>query len=367
MEARSPHRSRRPRRRLLLSPWPPRASPPPPADTTPPPPPPKPTLAELIPATLKNLNDAFSAHDAQKLMSFLTDDATISGYGDGEARPKGEAVARMAGFFTTFSDAKMAPTRVWLKGNVAVVEGAWTATMTGDFMGAKATNKPAGEMFVQVFTFNDDGLVKQMNRYADGHGLMAQVKQEKGAPPVPTLPTNPPEMHQAKGTPDEDKLADLGKMIDATMSKDDPKAAADGLADDSDFWMNITGLPAIKGKKDVAKELTAWFKAIPDQKWTTTNSWGIDGFAIVEHTVSGTQKGALGPIKASNKPVTNWHWLEIVQPTADGKLQHGWAYGNMVELLMQTGALKKPGSDKPDTAAAPPAKGGGASKTPAKK
>jgi hypothetical protein len=189
------------------------------------------------------------------------------------------------------------------------------------------------------------------------------MKQQKGAPPVPTLASNPPEIHQAKNTPDEDKLAEMAKAVDATMSKDDAKAVTDGMADDADFWMNITGLPATKGKKDLAKELTAFYKAIPDQKWTTTNAWGIDGFAIVEHTVSGTQKGPIGPNKATNKPVANWHWADIVQPTADGKLQHGWAYANMVELLMQTGAMKKPAEkDAAPAAAAPKGGAGGAPK-----
>jgi ketosteroid isomerase-like protein len=344
------------------APQPPPAPPPPPeptasasaapVETPPPPPPPKPSLADLIPATLKNVNDAFNAHDPQKLLSYYTDDAMIYGYGEGEGggASKGGATAGLQGFFGAFSDAKMAPTRVFIKGNVAVVEDAWTATMTGDFMGEKATSKPVGYMDAIVFTFNDDGLITKMDKYSDGAGLMAQVKGRKGAPAVPTLPTNPPVVHVAKGTPDEDKLVDLGKMIDSTMSKDDPKVAIAGLADDADIWMNFTGLPAIKGKKDLAKEVTAWFKTIPDQKWTATNVWGIDGFAIIEHTVSGTQKGALGPLPASNKPVTDWHFLEIAQPSADGKLQHAWIYGNLVELMKQTGALKKPG-EKADAGA----------------
>jgi hypothetical protein len=117
-------------------------------------------------------------------------------------------------------------------------------------------------------------------------------------------------------------------------------------ADDADYWMSFGG-PAMKGKKEMSKGLTDWFKAFPDQKWTVTNAWGIDGFAIVEHTLTGTQKGALGPfLPATNKPVANWHFVEILQQSADGKLQHGWGYGNLLEMMAQTGALKKPG-DKP--------------------
>jgi hypothetical protein len=263
----------------------------------------------------------------------LSDDAVVYSYSSEEGHAKSDMVTGLTGFFAAFSDAEMAPLRVWIKGNVAVVDSLWAGSMTGDFMGEKASHKPVGGQMAQVFWFTDDGLIKEMHRYSDGAGLMAQVKGSKGAPPVP-------------------KLADLGKAVDATFGKHEVKGVMETVADDADYWMNITGLPATKGKKDMTKELTSWFKAIPDQTWTTANSWGIDGFIITEDVVAGTQKGPLGPVKASNKPVAEWHWLHIYQPTADGKLQHGWAYANMVELLKQTGAIKKP-ADKA-------AEGGGA-------
>jgi hypothetical protein len=89
--------------------------------------------------------------------------------------------------------------------------------------------------------------------------------------------------------------------------------------------------------------MTSWMKAFPDQKWTSTNAWGIDGFAIIEHTVSGTNKGALGKLPASGKPVQSWHWVDILQPSADKKVQHDWAFANMNEELKQTGQFKMPG------------------------
>ncbi len=272
---------------------------------------------------------------------------------------------------------KSAPTRVWTKDNVVIAEITWTGTFSGDYKGMKATNKPAGGLRLHIMWFNDDGLIKEFHQYADGGSVMAQLMGKKNAPPVPALPTNAPQTHAAKGTPDEDKLVDWAKAGDDTFSKDDAKAALALHADDADYWMSFGG-PAMKGKKDLTKGLTDWFKAFPDQKWTVVNAWGIDGFAIVEHTMSGTQKGAMGPLPATNKPVTNWHFVDILQPTADGKLQHGWGYGNTLEMMAQTGALKHPG-DKPAAAAAkasaktPPAAAGtappaaGAATTPAKK
>jgi ketosteroid isomerase-like protein len=336
---------------------PPQAPPPPPppppvasaapepAATTPPPPPPKPALADVIPQTVKGITDAFNAHDAQKLASYYTDDAAVYVYGNGETHNKGEVQNSMAGLFAGFGDVKTTVNREWLKGNIAVLEITWTGTMTNDFMGMKATNKPAGATRVHVVWFNDDGLVKEQHEYGDGSGVMAQLAGKKGAPPVPTLRTNPPEIHVAKGSPEEDKLADWAKASDDLFSKQDTKAIVSSTAPDGDMWLNFGG-PAMKGTKEVEKGLKDWFKAFPDQKWTVTNAWGIDGYAIVEHTMTGTQKGPLGGAPGSNKQVKDWHWLEVSQPTADGKMQHGWAFANLTEALAQTGALKAP-AEKP--------------------
>jgi uncharacterized protein (TIGR02246 family) len=335
------------------------ASAPPPADTTPPPPP-RPTLAELIPPALKGIAEAFNAHDGKVIASYFTPDAVTEVYGEPTARGRDAITGAMEGLFATFGDSKSVPTRVWIKGNVVVVETVWTGTMTGDFMRMKATKKPVGEYRVDVMQFNDDGLVKEMHEYGDDAGLMAQMSGKKGAPPVPVLPASMPELHVSKGTPEEDKLAGWAKATDDTFSKGDVKAAIATNADDADYWINFTGAPATRGKKDLAKDLEGFFKAFPDQKWATVNAWGIDGFAIVEHTMTGTQKGRLGALAPSNKEVRDWHWLDIMQPAADGKVQHGWGFANLVEALAQTGALKAPGdkpaaSPKPAGAAAKPA------------
>jgi hypothetical protein len=65
-------------------------------------------------------------------------------------------------------------------------------------------------------------------------------------------------------------------------------------------------------------------------------------------TFVGTQKGAMGPIKASNKAVKS-HMVDI-QLLKDGKATREWSYGNSAELLVQIGAM-------PPIAAAPTASG----------
>lgn len=320
-----------------------------PTDTPPPAPPPRPALSDVIPQAITGLSAAFNAHDPAKEASYYADDVASYFYGSlrgGEAHGKANVVGRP----TMFSDIKLTPTRIWIKGNVAMVEVTFTGVMTRDGSDLKATNKPMGTKRAAVYAFNDDGLVKEERAYADVAVMRAQMRGDKGAPAVESTPTGDPEVHVAKGTPDEDKLVDWAKKIDETFSTDDVKQATTLLADDVqyDSW----GVPALKGKKDVARGLQGFFKAFPDQKWAPTNVWGIDGYVVIEHVFTGTQKLPFGPIaKPTGKPVTGEHFLSIWQPTPDGKLAHVWSYANPMEAIQQTGAQES-GAHKPIAKAA---------------
>jgi hypothetical protein len=227
-----------------------------------------------------------------------------------------------------------------MKGNVAVVEIAWTGTMTGDGPTMKATNKSVSQKRARVYVFNDDGLVKEERIYSDTVGMRAQMRGDKNAPALEPLPTGAPEVHFGKGTPDEDKLVDWAKKIDDTFSTDDLKLASALLADDLQY--DAVGLPPAHGKKAFAAGLQGFFKAIPDAKWTPTTVLGIDGFVVIEHVLTGTPKHPVGRLtKVNGKPITGQHYLEIWQPSADGKLAHGWEYENPVEAMQQMGVEEK--------------------------
>jgi hypothetical protein len=195
-----------------------------------------------------------------------------------------------------------------------------------------------------------------MHAYADEAGLLEQARREKDAPAVPLLPTNEPNVHTATDSPEEDKLVAWARARDEAMEKGDVEALSGGFADDADSWVDFHEKAPTRGRKALGKELAEWEKAFPDQKWTTTGAWGVDGFVVVEHAMSGTQKGPLGDLKASNKPVADWRWLTVLQPDADEKVRHVWAFANLRELERQTGALdarKRRPQAKPKAAVPP--------------
>jgi len=319
----------------------------------------QPSVGAIARQTLRALREAFDAHDAGKVASYYAEDCVVDSTvamdarGTRPAHGRDELASGLGKVFAAFGDIASAPLRTWVTGNVVVSEIAWTATMTGDFMGLKATGKPVGLVALRVMRLSDEGLVQQEREYADVSGLVAQMMGKKDAPPPPILPSNTLDMHTAKGTPDEDQLAAWAKGMDQTFDKGDPKGVAAAMDDDADYWTNFGG-PAIKGKRALEKGIGAWFKAFPDQKWTTTEAWGIDGFAIVEHSVSGTQQGAFGLAPASKRAVTGWRWVDILQPGVDGAVLHCWGFTNVMEMLQQTGAIKQPALTT-TTNVAPPA------------
>jgi hypothetical protein len=317
-----------------------------PTTEAPSPPPPKPAITDLVPQLLKNVTDAFNAHDAQKFAANFSSDVASTQFGMPEMHGRDEVAKSVQQFFDMSSDSKAGAARLFAKGNVVVVDWVSAGTMTGDFMGMKASKKPFGGHRLVIALLNDDGLMTQTHEYTDVSGSMAQVKGAKDAPPVPTVPTST-EFHWAKNTPEEDKLVDWMKTTNDAFNKDDAKAVSALLAPEGDVTFYFSGGKIVKGAKELEKFHGDFLKAIPKAQFAISNAWGIDGYVIAERTITGTQKGRLGPIPASNKDVT-MHEAAIFQPTADGKIQHVWTYGNAAEM-----APPPPPPPAPKAAAAP--------------
>ncbi|MEO8797656.1 MAG: ester cyclase [Polyangiaceae bacterium] len=333
---------------------PPPQPPPPPApvaaaDTTPAPtaqaPAPKPSLAELEATANKAILDAMNARDAAKYTAVYTDDVQYNVAGMPSTTGKADLTKGTQAFFDQFKDLKFWITRTWTKNDMVVSEWGWSGTDTGGMMGMKPTEKPAGSLGVTVAWFTPDGLIKKEDRYSDFGTVAAQLGMAKmKAKPVPT-PTSSIEAHVAKGTPDEAKLNDWAKGMFTAM---DSKKETDWLAtmdDNADFWDSAaTKAAPMKGKADAKKFFGMWTKAFPDAQTTILTSTPVEDFVIVETETKGTQKGALGPIAASKKPV-DLHAVAIYQ-VKDGKMVHGWTYSNGMELMTQIGAIKAPGAAK---------------------
>lgn len=307
----------------------------------------KPSLADLQKKALAGYTEAMVANDAKKLAAFYTDDAVVTFAGMPEMKGR-EAIEKMhAEWHSAFPHEKFGFTRAWMKNDVVITEWAAVAKHAGEWMGVKATSKPVSLMGLTVSWTNSEGKITKQNMYADPASLMAQIgaSKAKTRPALAAIPAM--ESWLAKGTPDEDKVLDVAKSMYGAMEKlatekDKKKAEADMLAlvTDDMVYDGNTMPEAIKGKDKVKTGPLELAKAVPDLKMTMNNAWGFGDVAIVEYTMSGTQKGAFMGKPASKKAM-NVHGVDVFQ-VKDGKVAHLWTYENGMEMAMQLGWMKMP-------------------------
>jgi len=308
---------------------------------------PQPTLAELQRKTSEGIAAAINAHDAKKVAGFYSESAVIKTAGVPDSTGRDAIAADWQKRFDTIPNAKSMASRVFVKGDVVVVEWSWTGTHTTDLLGVKATEKPIGASGADVMWFAPDGLVKEQHTYVDMGTIMSQVgaSKQKGRP-VPTLATAP-QMVIATSSADETKNTEAASKMFASFEK---KSEADFVAAAADdiSWDDMTQPETSKGKEAAKKYFKAMTTAFPDVKTTTTNAWGVGDFVIAEGTMTGTHKAAFFGIPATKKQI-NLHGLDIIQ-FKDGKAIKGTSYGNGVEMMSQLGLMPAPGAAKPAAA-----------------
>lgn len=326
----------------------------PPAPTTPPAPPvateaPKPaapSLADLGAKTLSVIVDAQTSRDAKKIVTAYADDAEITMPGPVPAvAPQrvtitGKDTIQKAyeELYAGISNHKFGFSRVWVKNDVMVSEWISTFKHSGNLMGMKATDKLAGVTGVSVAWLTPEGLVKKEHRFFDTATIAGQVGLTKN-PVRPVMVNVPAKWETFVAKDGDDKNVDALKAFYSGLEK----------RNEADFLGSLTenpvhedfGMPAAERGRDAAKGAFAMFtKAFPDLKFTVDHSWGVGDYAIAEITVTGTQKGAFGPIPPSNKAVkiTN---VDIAK-LKDGKIATVWSYDDMADGLVQLGVLKPP-------------------------
>jgi len=307
---------------------------------------PKPTLAELHKKTGDAMRAAFASHDVKKMMELYADGAQFgmpvaTGWIDAKAA---DVEKHLTGFMTGFPDAKMAATRVLIKGDTAIVEWVSTGTNTGDFMGEKATGKTMGRRGLTIMVLDKDtGKIKREAMYADDATVMGQLgKADKNAKfrAVEALPAGEPELVMAKDDQDTKNEAAVKAMYQAFEKKDD-KAFLATVADDV-VHADYSAPADSKGKDTAKKEFAEMTKAMPDLKFTAKNVWSVGDYVVVEGEMTGTLKGQLGPFKATNKSATT-HFVDVAKFNKDGKMSWMGTYGNGMEFVVQYGIVKLPG------------------------
>lgn len=303
---------------------------------------PKATLAELQAKGIAATYEALNAHDAKKLASVYSENATFKSAGNPDVTGQANIEKNLGMLFGSIPDLKAVPNFVFTKGDVTVVQYAVNGTHKGDMGPFKATNKAVGWQAATVQWWNEAGQIKEEHLYWDMNTLLSQigVSKQKG-PAVPTLGTKA-EMFTANGSEAETKNLGTLKGFYGAFEK---KSATDFLAvwGDASEWHDNTTEKVSKGSKDAKAYFEMNAKGFPDAKVTINNQWGIGDFVVTETTMTGTHKGTFMGIKPTNKAV-NLQGVDIAL-VKDGKLVKGWSFGNSLQAAEQLGLLPKPGGE----------------------
>ena len=269
--------------------------------------PPAPKLDNLIAKTLKSAVTAWNAHDVSAVSANYEPTAKLVIWGMPDAVGR-EAIATNAkDNFARSPDFKVAITRTLVHDHTAVFE--WVATRDGQ----RHRGRPEGDGPLPWLCRRERRDVRRRGAHQGRAPLFRRPDDpEPGGPqgegrhlraPIDPIPPSTTEMAVSKGTPDEAKTLADGKAIYAAIEGKKESDLATVLTEDStiDDYTESSPHKGIKAITDYAK---GYWTAFPDFTQAKPVQFAVGSVLVTEGIFSGTQKGALGTLKPTNKSVT---------------------------------------------------------------
>jgi ketosteroid isomerase-like protein/predicted ester cyclase len=275
---------------------------------------------------LDRMRDAIEARDAHALAALYAPDAELDTAGAHPVRGRDAIEADARAEMAPAKVIHSAIARVWLTGDVAIVESVFRV-----HHGKDSPMYDVGESELDVLWFDRGGAIVREHAYRDQPTLDAQARGDADGPELPVLPDQP-EVYTATGAADDATLA-WARDAEAKASSSDGDAsvyADDLMLDCLPGHFHGTSLAEFSGA------MAAYRKAIPDMRFTPTKMWVVGDYVIMEDVISGTQQGDLDGVAASDKPIA-WHWARVWR-LDHGKVARGWQWGNFGELYGEIGA-----------------------------
>jgi len=286
-------------------------------------------------AAIDSMRAAIQAKDAHAVAALYAEDAVVEPVGGKAQQGRAAIEAALHAQMDPAESIRLAFPRVWIKGDLAVVETVFHAKHP-----AASGLHDVGGTEISTMWFDRDGHITRERSYSEEASLESQAEGDADAEPIPEIPTTT-EVHVAGDTTHDAERIAWAKDVEAKNSASDESNLA--TIADTFTWDCALGFHS-SSRDALAKTLGRWRAHFPDEKWVATNVWPVEDYLIVEELFTGTHEGDMGPFKASHHPV-QWHWLEIWQ-TKDAKIAHGWSWANFNELRpqieLQPEAKRKP-------------------------
>lgn len=198
-------------------------------------------------------------------------------------------------------------------------------------------------------------------------GLASAASAACGSPPPPPpkapeptaatvdMPAPPPpKVEEPKPEPPKPSLAELqAKALAAyweAMNGHDAAKLGALYADDAEWKM--AGTPPTKGRATIEAEVAKFFAFAPDSKLAPNLVLSKGDVTVIQYAITGTNKGDMGPIKPTNKPI-GWQAMHIAWWTPEGKIREEHAYWDNGTMLSQMGLSPRKAPAIPTLAASP--------------
>jgi steroid delta-isomerase-like uncharacterized protein len=289
--------------------------------------------------------DAANAHDTARQAALYAEDATSGLAGDEPDHGRAAIQKRLETEAGLFKESHLKGGRKWVGRDASVLEYVFAGTRRAvPLMGAKVAEHPVGVYAAAVVTFDAAGLVKTERAYFDAAAPVGQIDPRllpKGFDKVRPIPLAAPAgtaVLEPRGTPAESHDLDVMNMVYLAFDAHAIEEALALFADD--FVLEDYAAPAPQRKADVRKHAREILAAIPDFHVVRTLVFPAGGDVVVESSVEGTFKAAMGAVPPTGQPV-KVHQLDVWR-LADGKVARQWSYSNQLEVLAQLGVLKAP-------------------------
>ena len=136
------------------------------------------SATDQLQQTIAAYNDAWNAHDVERIASMHAPDMVFENHTAGERAEGEQALAHIAGIFESWPDIEFKPRRLYVREDLVVQE--WTASAThvkplrrGDIV-AEPSGKRIEWNGMDVIPFQD-GKVKRKDVYSDSVSILRQV------------------------------------------------------------------------------------------------------------------------------------------------------------------------------------------------
>lgn len=104
--------------------------------------------------------------------------------------------------------------------------------------------------------------------------------------------------------------------------------------------MKSPGEPDTTGKAELEKSLAGFFAGVPDLKMAANYVFNAGDVSILQVAMTGTHKGDMGPLKATNKPV-GWQAATVIWWNAEGQIKEEHLYWDVGTMMSQIGMSKQ--------------------------